>query len=445
MEYIQVTGGIPLEGELRISGAKNSVLPLLAATLLFRGESELRGCPKLTDVDDAVAILRSLGCKAERIGDTLRVDSHGLSGNSITKEQMCTMRSSILFLGPLLARTGMCRFYEPGGCCLGARPIDMHLGGLKTLGAEVFWEDGGLTCCGKLKGGTVVLPFPSVGATENLILAAIGAEGVTIICNAAREPEIGDLIGFLSSGGARIYGTGTSVLEIHGGFPESACYKVMPDRMEAATYLSAAAATGGLLLLRDIAPGLLQPVLDPYRRAGCVLRPEANTIFLRAPHRMKGGGVIKTSPYPGFPTDAQAPVMAAFLRAEGVTVFEETVFSDRYRHVPALREMGGKIETISSLAVVTGVEKTLGTKMEATDLRGGAAMVIAALGAEGDSFITGVHHIHRGYGDFAQKLSLLGADIQNITDEVAACCREGIHYGKGAAAPPPKSIGIPFE
>lgn len=419
MGCIRVVGGRPLAGELTVSGAKNSVLPLLAATILFRSETVLRGCPQISDVDAAVDILRELGCKVDRSGDTIAVDSTGLSGNTITKAQMCTMRSSILFLGPLLARTGSCTFHQPGGCCLGARPIDLHINGLKTLGAELIENAEGLTCCGKLKGGTVILPFPSVGATENLILAATGAQGTTTICNAAREPEIADLIFFLKLGGVKIKGVGSSVLVVHGGLPIAASYRVMPDRMEAATYLAAAAGTAGKIAVKGINPELLMPVLQVYEQAGCALHTETEAVVLHAPCKLKNGGVIRTSPYPGFPTDAQAPVMASFLCADGVTVFDETIFSDRYRHVPALRAMGADIETASTLAVVTGVEKLVGAAAAATDLRGGAAMTVAALAANGISFISDVEHIRRGYGDFVNKLRLLGAEVQDCTEDEA--------------------------
>ncbi len=430
MEQFKITGGLPLSGELHISGAKNSVLPLLAASVLFQNDVVIHGCPQISDVDAAVDILKGLGCEVKRNDETVYVSAKGLSGNVITQPQMRTMRSSILFLGPLLARTGSCTFCQPGGCCLGDRPIDLHIEGLKKLGAQLIIDHRGLTCCGKLKGETVVLPFPSVGATENIIMAALGAQGLTTLCNAAKEPEIVDLVCFLKSGGADIVGAGTSVLQIRGGFPNSSEYWVMADRMEAATYLASAVCTGGSVLLKNIDPGLLTPVLQKYRQAGCNQKLEKNQIYLEAPRRVGNCGLIRTAPYPGFPTDAQAPVMASLIKANGVTVFDETVFSDRYRHVPALQKMGADIKVVSSLAVVTGCDRIKGARMTATDLRGGAAMVVAALGAEGYSVIDGVCHIRRGYGHIVEKLRSIGGKIENTYEESAALgCEEGNEYG----------------
>ncbi len=429
MEQFRITGGTPLKGELPISGAKNSVLPLLASTVLFRKGAIIHGCPKISDVDAAIDILNALGCRVRRIGDSIYVSSESLTRNTITENQMKSMRSSILFLGPLLARTGSCTFCQPGGCCLGDRPIDLHIAGLRKMGADLCDDNGGLICCGKLKGKTIVLPFPSVGATENLVMAALGAQGTTTLCNVAKEPEIGDLIRFLNLGGAHISGGGTSVLQIQGGFPDFCEYRVMPDRMEAATYLAAAVATSGNVLLKDIDPCLLAPVLLKYRQAGCELRLERDKIYLKAPGRVGSCGLIRTAPYPGFPTDAQAPVMASLLKSDGVTVFDETVFTSRYRHVPALLEMGGDIKVGSSLAFLTGCERIKGARMTATDLRGGAAMVVAALGAEGTSLIDGVCHLHRGYGNMVEKLRSLGGNIDSVQEEAAVGCEEGKDYG----------------
>ncbi len=432
MEYISVTGGRPLQGELWVSGAKNSVLPILAASVLCREACVIHGCPRLTDVDAALEILTQLGGKTRYVGDTVYVDASSIRDNHISKTAMGTMRSSILFLGPLLARTGSCSLYRPGGCQLGERPIDLHLKGLHTLGAEIKWEEDHLTCCGKLKGGTVVLPYPSVGATENLILAALGGDSPTTICNAAREPEIGDLIGFLRTCGAEIDGKDTGTLRIKPGNLHGGTYTVMADRAEAATWLSAVAATGGSVSLRGIRPEWLSPVLSVYRIAGCRIRETQNGVALDAPERLKGAGVIRTAPYPGFPTDAQAPVMASFLQSRGITVFEETVFSQRYRHVPALKSMGADITTASSVAVVTGVAKTYGADMESTDLRGGAAMVVAALAGHGQSRIFGLRHIRRGYGDMTGKLRQLGAEIWEQQDEPAVFSQGGKHHEQGS-------------
>ena len=366
----------------------------------------------------------------DRTGHSIWVDAQDLCRDEIPRALMERMRSSILFLGPLLARTGRCTLYEPGGCCLGARPIDLHLAGLEALGAEFSWDRDRLVCRGKLRGGAVTLPFPSVGATENLILAALGAEGTTTIYHAAREPEIGDLIGFLTAGGARIYGAGTSMLQIEGGFPDAAAYTVLPDRMEAATFLAAAASAGGDLCLERTRPGDYGPVIQVLRAAGCRIEEGPGEVRIHGPERLQSVPPIRTAPYPGFPTDAQAPVMAALLRAQGVTVFEETVFADRYRHVPALRALGGRIQVSGAIAAVTGVPELHGAAMEATDLRGGAAMVVGALGAQGTSRIGSVQHILRGYEDFARRLAALGATIR-MEHERAECCHGGLYYGLG--------------
>lgn len=435
MESIIVEGGRPLEGKVSISGAKNSVLPLLAAAILFRGGCLLHNCPRLSDVAAAAEILEHLGCRVDRTGHSIWVDAQDLCRDEIPRALMERMRSSILFLGPLLARTGRCTLYEPGGCCLGARPIDLHLAGLEALGAEFSWDRDRLVCRGKLRGGAVTLPFPSVGATENLILAALGAEGTTTIYHAAREPEIGDLIGFLTAGGARIYGAGTSMLQIEGGFPDAAAYTVLPDRMEAATFLSAAAAAGGDICLDRMRPEDIRPVTQVFRAAGCRITEGKTELRIASAHPLQSVPPIRTAPYPGFPTDAQAPVMAALLRAKGVTVFEETVFADRYRHVPALRALGGNIQVSGAIAALTGVAELHGAQVEATDLRGGAAMVVAALSARGRSRIGNVRHILRGYEDFAQRLASLGAEIR-MENETAQSRYGGWYYGLGRTGRP---------
>ena len=431
MAYLLIQGGKKLEGSLPVSGAKNSVLPLLAASILFREECVIHNIPELTDVWAAIEILRALGCQVRLQGDTVWIRAGELGRTDLPRERMGAMRSSILFLGPILARLGRCGFCTPGGCCLGNRPIDMHLDGLRSLGAEIRWESDHLTAYGKLKGNKLVLPYPSVGATENLILAALGAEGTTVICNAAREPEIGDLIGFLRAGGARICGAGTSVLRIEGGLPDGAEYVVMPDRMEASTFLAAAAATGSEVELTGARSDHLEAVLQVFEAAGCTVWRKQNGIGLRAPDRLKSPGVIRTAPYPGFPTDAQPPLMAALMRAEGVTVFEETVFSQRYRHVPALQKLGADIRTAGSVASVCGVPELRGASMTATDLRGGAAMVVGALAAWGESRIDGLSHIFRGYGDFHTRLCALGADVKIMEDEPAEVCQGGMYDGSG--------------
>lgn len=415
MGAYQIIGGRPLEGAVAIHGAKNSVLPILAATLVSGGEYTILNCPDISDADTALDILRALGCTAEREGTRAYVDSRAAERRKIPETLMKKMRAAIIFLGALLARFGEATVSAPGGCVLGQRPIDLHLLGLRLMGAECAHDGELLRCRGNsLHGCTVALPFPSVGATENLILAALACEGEVTLCNAAKEPEIGDLIGFLRACGAKIEGAGTSVLQI-GGKPRlhGTEYAVMPDRMEAATYLAAAAATRGRLVLQGADPAHLRAVTEVLERGGCEIARHPEEMIARC-DRLRAVSPIITAPYDGFPTDAQAPVMAAMATAEGVSVFEETIFSDRLRHVPALRAMGARIHATERHAVVTGVKRLHGASVEATDLRGGAAMVIAALCAEGESVITKTEHMERGYASFVQSLRACGAQIESI-------------------------------
>lgn len=415
MGTYRIIGGRALEGAVTIHGAKNSVLPILAATLVSGGQYTIDNCPEISDVDTALDILRLLGCTAQRDGSRLRLDTGPAENREIPEELMKKMRAAILFLGALLARFGRAQLSAPGGCVLGERPIDLHLLGLRQMGADCETDGETLHCrANALRGCTVALPFPSVGATENLIIAALGCEGEVTLCNAAKEPEISDLIGFLRACGADIAGEGTSVLHI-GGKPElhGTEYSVMPDRMEAATYLAAAAATRGRLVLQGAEPAHLRAVTEILERGGCELVQRPGEIIVRC-DRLVSVSPIITGPYDSFPTDAQAPVMAAMATAEGVSVFEETVFSDRLRHVNALRAMGARIHATERCAVVTGVRRLHGAAVEATDLRGGAAMVIAALCAEGESIITKTEHMERGYASFHQTLRACGAQIESI-------------------------------
>jgi UDP-N-acetylglucosamine 1-carboxyvinyltransferase len=415
-----IRGGRALAGDLSVQGAKNSVLPILAATLLMRGSVVLQGCPRLRDVDASIRILRALGCSANWEQDDLVVDSAGLSGCGIPDPLMREMRSSAIFLGAILARCGEAELSYPGGCELGPRPIDLHLAGLRELGAEIDDTGGQLHCrAARLVGKELVLGFPSVGATENLMLAACGAEGTTVISNAAREPEIVDLQDFLNAGGARIRGAGSSTVVIEGGRPLHGCtYRVMPDRIAAATYLCAAASAEGQLFLRGAEERHLSTVTAVLREAGCRIAADSSGIFCSCSGRLKAVRPIRTAPYPGFPTDAQAPLMAALLRSRGVTVFEENLFTSRYRHVDELIRMGADIRVFGRTAVVTGTEALQGALVRCTDLRGGAALCVAALAAEGETRITEIGHIDRGYEDIARDLRALGADVKRAeTDE----------------------------
>ena len=420
MSQLLIRGGRPLRGEVAIQGAKNSVLPILAATLLTAGQVEVRNCPRLRDVDASVRILQSLGCQARWEGASLLVDTAGLNGCAISDTLMREMRSSAIFLGAILARCGQAELSYPGGCELGPRPIDLHLNGLRELGAEID-DSGGLLHCraARLQGRELVLSLPSVGATENLMLAACGAEGVTTICNAAREPEIGDLQDFLNACGGKVSGAGTSAITIEGGRQLHGCaYTVMPDRIAAATYLCAVASAGGEGFLRGAREQHLSTVTAVLREAGCDVRRSAEGIACACRGRPKAVRPVRTAPYPGFPTDAQAVLMAALLRSRGTTVFEENIFENRYRHVDELTRMGADIRVAGRVAVVTGTEILHGTNLRCTDLRGGAALCVAALAAEGQTHVSEIGHIDRGYEDIARDLKALGADIRRDETEI---------------------------
>ena len=414
MSRLLIQGGNRLAGEVTIQGAKNSVLPVLAATILTGGEVELRRCPRLRDVEASIRILQALGCRAAWQGDNLAVDTSRMSGCAIPDALMREMRSSAIFLGAILARCGQAELSYPGGCELGPRPIDLHISGLRALGAEIDDTGGTLHCkAQKLTGREIVLGFPSVGATENLMLAACGAEGVTVLSNAAREPEIEDLQNFLNTCGGEVTGGGTSTVVIRGGRPlHGGTYTVIPDRIAAATYLCAAASAGGDIFLRGAREAHLSTVTAALREAGCAITADSSGIACRCGGRLNAPRPIRTAPYPGFPTDAQAIVMAALLRCRGAAVFEENLFSSRYRHVDELARMGADIRTSGRVAVVLGVERLHGAAVRSTDLRGGAALCVAALTAEGETVVSDIAHIDRGYQSLEQDLTALGAEIK---------------------------------
>jgi len=412
MEYYAIKGGRRLEGTARVHGAKNSVLPILAACVCCAGACEIHNCPRIADVDTSCAILRRLGCRVARDGAVLTVDAAGLVPCALPQELTCAMRSSILFLGALLTRCGEAVLASPGGCALGARPIDLHLYAAERLGARCSAEDGTIACRWRRPAGAeICLRCPSVGATENALLAALGAPGETVIRNAAREPEIEDLARFLRAMGAEVAGEGTREIAVRGGRPlRGAAFTVMPDRMEAATLLCAAAGCGGDVFLKGARRSELEAVAAFLERAGCVLRGGPDGLRLRADGLQSAGRVV-TAPYPGFPTDAQAPAMAALLRARGTALFTETMFENRMRHVAQLRRLGADVTSEGACAVVRGVPSLHGAAMTATDLRCGAALTAAALQAEGESAVYGVRHVRRGYEDFEGNLRGLGAQI----------------------------------
>lgn len=414
MSMYEIQGGRPLGGRLRVQGAKNSVLPLLAAALLAPGQSVIHNCPDLSDVSATLDILALLGCRVAREGETVTVDAAALSGSAIPKRLMREMRSSVIFLGALLARTGSARLCYPGGCELGPRPIDLHLAALRGLGAEIREDGECLTCTASrgLRGARIHLPFPSVGATENAMLCACGAQGVTTLVGAAREPEIVDLERFLNKLGARVSGAGTPVVTIEGGRPlHGAEHTVMGDRIVASTWLCACGAAGGEIALTGVEPSSLDTVLSCLEQAGGELECRGEEIRFRSTKPLRGIPPVHTAPYPGFPTDAQAILMAALAGGIGQTLFVENMFESRYRHVAQLQRMGADIRVWGRSAVVTG-RPLHGQRVESTDLRGGAALVVAALGAEGTTQVTQLSHIRRGYQDMEGTLQQLGADIR---------------------------------
>ncbi len=416
MSRILVEGGQPLRGELTVQSAKNSVLPILAATILAADLCVIEQCPHLSDVETACKILRHLGSKAYWDGDNLIVDTTTLMRCDIPEALMRQMRSSVIFLGAILARCGGAEMSYPGGCELGARPIDLHIAALKTLGAEIQEEGGNLRCrsC-HLCGDEIMLSIPSVGATENAMLAACGAEGVTTITNAAREPEIVDLQRFLRKLGVHVSGAGSSAITVRGKKQLHGCkHRCFADRIVAATYLSAVAATGGEVRLKQVEYRHLSTVTMALMQAGCKVCSRDKEIYLKSRGALRAISPIRTSPYPGFPTDAQPLVMAALLKSRGTTVFVENIFENRYRHVPELRRLGANIRLEDRVAILCGVKHLCGAKVRATDLRGGAALIVAGLQCQGQTQIEQVQHIHRGYQSIVTDLQALGANIREL-------------------------------
>ena len=428
MSVIVVEGGHSLEGAIRVQGAKNAVLPILAATVLCRGESIVQNCPALSDVCATVRILEHLGCFVHRNNDCICVDASVLSSDEIPENLMREMRSSVIFLGAILARFGSATVAMPGGCELGPRPIDLHLAAFRQMGVEITEEHGRICCrCARLHGAAIHLDFPSVGATENIMLAATLAEGTTIIRNAAKEPEIEDLQKFLNCMGARVSGAGSDTVYIEGVrqlYP--AQHRVMPDRIVAATYMACCAAAGGEIELCGVCPEHIEAVLSVARAYGAGLYIEPDRIVHKAPARLRAVKMIRTLPYPGFPTDAQAPLMAALCYAEGTGIFTETIFENRFKHVTELTRMGADITVEGRIAVVRGVERLSGANVCAMELRGGAALVVAALGAQGITRIDKVCYIERGYENLTEALSGVGAKIRKETEdennEQQTCC-----------------------
>lgn len=421
-QRIVINGGRRLEGEISVQGAKNSALPLLAACVLCDGESVLHNCPRLSDCDAACRILECLGCKCRREQTTVTVNASVINGTEVPASLMREMRSSIVFLGSVLARCKSCRMSFPGGCELGPRPIDFHIAALREMGADIEERHGYLECTAPkgLHGARIALSFSSVGATENIMLAAALARGVTEIHNAAREPEIVDLANFINKCGGKVSGAGGSTVAIEGVERLSPCeHRIMPDRIAAATYLCCCGAAGGELILTDVNSGDLRPVTAVLEQMGCSIysygkKREENNIFINLHRPLISPGTIRTNVHPGFPTDAQPPLMALTTMASGTTVFVENIFENRFKHASELTRLGAKISVEGKVAVVSGVKGLSGAELVATDLRGGASLITAGLAAEGTSKISGICHVDRGYESIEKVLRSVGADIRRI-------------------------------
>ena len=418
MDSIVIEGGSPLQGTVRVSPAKNAVLPLMAAALLAPGESRLREVPRLADVRTLGRLLGHLGARVEPEGGGLRVDAGEVQGREAPYDLVKTMRASVLVLGPLVGRFGRARVGLPGGCAIGARPIDLHLRGLEALGARVRLEHGYVDVeAERLRGGRVVLDIPTVTGTENLMMAASLGEGTTVIENAAREPEVVDLAECLRSMGARIRGAGSAVVEVE-GVEELRPYdhQPIPDRIETGTFLVAAALCGGDVRLEAARLDHLDALVEKLREAGAEVE-DLGAGGARVRGRPPARSVdVRTSPYPGFPTDMQAQFMALMARGRGLSVITERVFENRFMHVPELNRMGADIKAEGASAVVRGVGKLSGARVMATDLRASAALVLAGLVAEGTTVVSRVYHLDRGYESLESKLEGLGARIRRVKE-----------------------------
>jgi len=417
MAKIIVKKSNPLKGSVKIDGAKNAVLPIIAATLLAKGKSVIREVPNLRDVHVISDLLRHLGAEVEYSDKTLIVDATNINTCEAPYELVRKMRASFLVMGPLLSRFNHTKISMPGGCAIGTRPIDLHLKGFRCLGADVEIDHGFVEAkTERLKGAKLYLDFPSVGATENIMMAAALAEGTTIIENAAEEPEIVDLANFLNEMGADIKGAGTNTIKIKGVKElTGAEHTVIPDRIEAATYMVAAAMTKGDITIENVLMEHLKPVTAKLIEAGCEITELENAVRVVGPEKLKSID-IKTLPHPGFPTDVQAQFMAMLTVSKGVGTVIETVFENRYMHVAEFNRMGANINIEGRTAIVKGVDQLHGAKVKATDLRAGAALILCGLIAEGDTEIGEIYHIQRGYVDIDKKITALGGNIEIVED-----------------------------
>ena len=416
MEKFIVRESGPLRGRVRVSGSKNSVLPIIAATLLTDEECVIHDVPALTDVMIMQELIEDMGGKTSLNEETLKIKVQNIAKIQADYELCSKMRASFLVAGPVLARMGEVKISMPGGCAIGSRPVDLHLKGFAALGAEITQEGGYIHArADRLVGANIYLDFPSVGATENLIMAATLAQGQTILQNCAVEPEIVDLANFLNSMGAQIRGSGTDTIKITGVERlKGTTHTVIPDRIEAGTFMIAAAITGGDVLLENIVTDHLKPVIAKLGEMGVEVDEQEDTI------RIKAGGQlapidIKTMPYPGFPTDMQAQFLALLATTGGTNIVTETVFENRFMHVAELVRMGADIKIDSRIAIIEGVEHLTGTQVKATDLRAGASLMLAALAAKGTTEINDIHHIERGYYKFDEKLNALGASVERLS------------------------------
>ncbi len=413
MDIYRISGGRKLTGAASAAGAKNAVLPLLAASILGEGESVLKNCPALSDVYAMLGILEATGCRTEFTGRKISICADEMKETLLHGDLVRELRSSVFLLGPVLASRGSVRMRFPGGCAIGRRPVDIHLEALRKMGAEIGEEEGMIVCrAEKLHGAAVRLPFPSVGATENIMMAAACAEGITVIRNAAREPEIEELQNFMNKMGAEICGAGTSTVIISGREKLSGTeWTVMPDRIEAGTLILAAAVTGGEVFVRGARADCMEAFLSCMKTCGVAIDVREDGIGARAPERLSAAGKVSTRPYPGFPTDLQSQLLAAMAASDGVSVIEENIFEDRFKVLKPLRLMGADITLCGRSACVNGVGRLHGARVRAEDLRGGAALVIAALAAEGETMVENIGLIDRGYDKLERTLNGLGAEM----------------------------------
>lgn len=412
MSKFIIQGGKKLEGEVRISGSKNAALPIIAATVLVKGKTTLYNVPNIQDVQTMFQIIKDIGGKVTKKNNKVIIDTSKIHTYEIPENLMRKMRSSVILAGAIIGKYNKANFSYPGGCEIGSRPIDLHLKGFEKLGINIKEEYGEIICNSeKIKGTQIHLDFPSVGATENIILAACLAEGITILTNAAKEPEIEDLVKFLNKAGAKIKGAGTDRIEIAGVKKlTEISYNIMPDRIEAGTYLVAGAITGGNVRIANANPMHIEPILNKLEEANCILEIGKDYVQIKAPRRIKSVD-IKTMPYPGFPTDMQSIFGALLSTAKGTSIITENIFENRYKYVQELNRMGARINVEGRTAIIKGTKRIQGANVVASDLRGGVALIIEALAAKGVTQVDNVHYILRGYENIEEKLKKLGSKI----------------------------------